>query len=585
MSVVRTPPPPVEGSRFYSDPKTGKRRLHLLTILWANRSFIGPWTEPKVSVLSDFESSLELLMDSKTEHPLAKSIRDNILEIRGEDREVRLFWFKAYISTAGNERADELDKLAALRSDTSSDYDKVPLFYVKKRVQGKSVLKWQDRYQSSSTGEVQVLTGHGGIALYLHRFRLKDNPGCECGAEVEETVWHILLECSRFLTARLQLEHKIEQDLTQEAVPHIMANPTKRLLFLEYAEVIFRIATKRNSGLQTRTLTHINPQSNIQNVNQPWTQVLLEGHTELIQAITTTISIKEEILKCREKGSPGFRVRSVALFMDCNTERLGISFRCTTGPRSMSISPGLAVLLNGSIFKTSMKCKVFNALSLAEVGGKNCNSQTILRGKMSIIHMAAYSATNSFVALDKEQTDRTLKPEYITPSYDLCYVCIYVYFVPPEARNRGSGWGRCPTDLGTRPRKVDELCIAEIEEAALGDGEGHARSCDAVSASAGFNPSGLIGLNWGHEAPPPSTPRHVSRIKNKQWANEKCMREAVRGDSRHRLARAQRWPTAAASVWAYPTFPLKYKCCARGRPIIVEWERDARHSAGLPLVR
>ncbi|GBP85893.1 Putative uncharacterized transposon-derived protein F52C9.6 [Eumeta japonica] len=27
------------------------------------------------------------------------------------------------------------------------------------------------------------------------------------------------------------------------------------------------------------------------------------------------------------------------------------------------------------------------------------------------------------------------------------------------------------------------------------------------------------------------------------------------------------------------------KCCARGRPIIVEWERDARHSAGLSLVR
>ncbi|GBP31375.1 hypothetical protein EVAR_13495_1 [Eumeta japonica] len=27
--------------------------------------------------------------------------------------------------------------------------------------------------------------------------------------------------------------------------------------------------------------------------------------------------------------------------------------------------------------------------------------------------------------------------------------------------------------------------------------------------------------------------------------------------------------------------PFNQKCCARGRPIIVEWERDARHSAGL----
>ncbi|GBP81064.1 hypothetical protein EVAR_62104_1 [Eumeta japonica] len=31
--------------------------------------------------------------------------------------------------------------------------------------------------------------------------------------------------------------------------------------------------------------------------------------------------------------------------------------------------------------------------------------------------------------------------------------------------------------------------------------------------------------------------------------------------------------------------PRRYDCCARGRPIIVEWERDARHSAGLSLVR
>ncbi|GBP84361.1 hypothetical protein EVAR_87512_1 [Eumeta japonica] len=33
------------------------------------------------------------------------------------------------------------------------------------------------------------------------------------------------------------------------------------------------------------------------------------------------------------------------------------------------------------------------------------------------------------------------------------------------------------------------------------------------------------------------------------------------------------------------TDELLRECCARGRPIIVEWERDARHSAGLSLVR
>ncbi|GBP68163.1 Retrovirus-related Pol polyprotein from type-1 retrotransposable element R1 3 [Eumeta japonica] len=134
----------------------------------------------------------------------------------------------AHIGTAGNERADELAKSAALHSDMPPDYDKVPLSYVKKRIRDESVLKWQDRYQSSSTTEVtrrflpnvkeafravrssiltptevQVLTELGRIASYPHRFRFKNNPGCECNAEVEETVWHILLEYPRFLAVRL----------------------------------------------------------------------------------------------------------------------------------------------------------------------------------------------------------------------------------------------------------------------------------------------------------------------------------------------------------------------------------------------
>ncbi|GBP87157.1 hypothetical protein EVAR_62626_1 [Eumeta japonica] len=123
---------------------------------------------------------------------------------------------------------------------------------------------------------------------------------------------------------------------------------------------------------ETRPLTHINPKSNTKNVNQPRVQALLEGRTELIQAIPTTIRIREEIPKCGVEGRPGVRLRPVALFMDCNSERLGINSCCLTGPRSMSISPRSAVFLNGSTFKTSKKRKVFDALSLVKVGAKKC---------------------------------------------------------------------------------------------------------------------------------------------------------------------------------------------------------------------
>ncbi|GBP05870.1 hypothetical protein EVAR_5156_1 [Eumeta japonica] len=58
--------------------------------------------------------------------------------------------------------------------------------------------------------------------------------------------------------------------------------------------------------------------------------------------------------------------------MDCNTERLSVCFCCTNRPRSASILPGLAVLLNNCTFKTSMKRKVFDTLFQIEIGENKC---------------------------------------------------------------------------------------------------------------------------------------------------------------------------------------------------------------------
>ncbi|GBP80835.1 hypothetical protein EVAR_99930_1 [Eumeta japonica] len=60
--------------------------------------------------------------------------------------------------------------------------------------------------------------------------------------------------------------------------------------------------------------------------------------------------------------------------------------------------------------------------------------QAILIGKMSIIHMATYSATNGLTALDEEQTDRTEKSKYFTLSYDSIVVIIRCTSVTLEER-------------------------------------------------------------------------------------------------------------------------------------------------------
>jgi hypothetical protein len=40
-----------------------------------------------------------------------------------------------------------------------------------------------------------MITGHGNIKSYLHRFKIIEAPNCPCGNE-NQTTEHILLECT-----------------------------------------------------------------------------------------------------------------------------------------------------------------------------------------------------------------------------------------------------------------------------------------------------------------------------------------------------------------------------------------------------
>jgi hypothetical protein len=125
---------------------------------------------------------------------------------------IQLCWVKAHVGIQVNELADTIAKEAATNTDILECYNKVPKSVVESELVGKSVEKWQRDWDQTSKGQTTkeyfpivtdrlnikinitsnfttMVTGHGNIRSYLHRFKILDTPTCSCGTN-DQTVDH-----------------------------------------------------------------------------------------------------------------------------------------------------------------------------------------------------------------------------------------------------------------------------------------------------------------------------------------------------------------------------------------------------------
>jgi ribonuclease HI len=186
-----------------------------------------------VCIYSDSRSSLELLKQFDTAHPLANKIHLQIQNIVKQKLcSVKLFWVKGHSGVLGNEAADTLAKQAVIDGlEIDSMNDVISGQYYRSKIRTKVDEMWQNEWHTASNGRFtfglipqvtsltaqelvkglgnqsrsyiyQALSGHIPLNDYLYRFHLHSNQKCDaCGAEVEN-ITHLLTTCPRFSLTR-----------------------------------------------------------------------------------------------------------------------------------------------------------------------------------------------------------------------------------------------------------------------------------------------------------------------------------------------------------------------------------------------
>lgn len=216
-------------------------------------------------ILSDSRSALEALRNPDNCNPVVAETQQNLTKLRDAGVNVKFIWIKAHEGIPGNERADHLAKSAALTKKTSPVYDAVPISKSKLIIRENTIKQWQTRYSNTPTGAItrfffpevksaykvlktiemnnitaQLLTGHGAFKAYLFKFKLTDSPFCPCDGSSDQTIVHVLDECSIFSALRTDYEIQLGHKIVSQNYAVLLENKETRSKFLEYSIKLVR---------------------------------------------------------------------------------------------------------------------------------------------------------------------------------------------------------------------------------------------------------------------------------------------------------------------------------------------------------
>jgi len=160
--------------------------------------------------------TLDSLKNNTNHTFLIEEIRKKLAEMRTTNWTIEFCWVKAHVGIQGNELADTLAKEAATNTDLIESYKNIPKSVVMSELSEISVETWQRERDLITKGAITkecfpvvadrlsmninitpnlttIITGHGNIRSYLHRFKIMDTPTCACGSS-DQKIDHMLYE-------------------------------------------------------------------------------------------------------------------------------------------------------------------------------------------------------------------------------------------------------------------------------------------------------------------------------------------------------------------------------------------------------
>lgn len=227
---------------------------------WAAKSNL---TQIHIHIISDSQSALRALQNSQSTNPIVQRTFSHIADLKEKMIEVEFSWTPGHMENTGNEEADRLAKEAAETGNMQKAYSRFPLCYAKAILREELLHNWNTRYIESPSGSetkkflptiplaiafrnrnspspnvTQALTGHGPFNDYLHRFRIINDPTCQCDNHTHQNTNHLLWECPMLEKERYAfIQACRSQNIKEQDYLAVLGKPELEEHFLKYLSI------------------------------------------------------------------------------------------------------------------------------------------------------------------------------------------------------------------------------------------------------------------------------------------------------------------------------------------------------------